>query len=142
MKRDGQEMDGAYRFLFDIIDWHLDLGRSILGTATLSSKPHGQEKLRAVYEKYPHTRVRIIQCVPEGDTPEVVTTMMANRDFGDGGYKGAVNSPERYYEVKARYHPIELPHLKILTWGSTNKVENGLRLALDYILNPQEHDKN
>lgn len=133
-KRDGQEMGGAYRFLFDCIDWHLEMGRSILATATLSSKPHGQEKLRAVYEKYPEARVRIIQCVPQGDTPEVIAEMMAKRNFGEDDYKGTVNSPERYYEVKARYNPIELPHLKVATWGSPNTVEDELKLALDYIL--------
>lgn len=134
MKRDGQEMGGAYRLVFTTIDWCLETGRSILATATLSSKPHGQEKLRAIYEKYPSARIKIMQCVPEGDTPDTIAKMMAKRDFGAGGYKGAVNSPERYYEVKSRYHAIELPHLKISTWGSNNTIKDELKLAIDYIL--------
>lgn len=133
-RKDEQEMGGAYRLVFTTIDWHLEMGRSILATATLSSKPHGQEKLRAVYEKYPAALVRIIQCVPENDTPEAVAEMMAKRDFGEDGYKGTVNSSERYYEVKGRYHPIELPHLKIPTWGSGMTIEDELKLALIYIL--------
>lgn len=134
MKRDGQEMGGAYRFTFNVIDWHLETGRPLIATATLSSKPHGQEKLRAVYEKYPDARVRIMQCVPENDTTEAVAKMMANRKFGGGGYKGAVNSPERYFEVKGRYNPIELPHIVIPTWGSGWTVVDEVRLATDYIL--------
>lgn len=135
MKQDGQEMGGAYRMIFTTIDWHLEMGRSILATATLSSKPHGQEKLRAIYEKYPSTRVRIIQCMPENDTPEMIEKMMKARDFGEGGYKGAVNSPERYYEVKTRYNPIELPHCKIATWGSGHTIDDTLKLAINYIEN-------
>ncbi|MEK7147094.1 MAG: zeta toxin family protein [Patescibacteria group bacterium] len=134
MKKDGQEMGGAYRLVFTTIDWHLETGRSILATATLSSKPHGQEKLRAVYEKYPLARVKIIQCVPQGDTSEVVARLMGKRDFGESGYRGAVNSPERYYEVKGRFNPIELPHLEILTWGSDNEIKDEVKLAMGYIL--------
>ena len=134
MKRDVQEMGGAYRFLFTIIDWHLEMGRSILATATQSSKPHGQDKLRVVYEKYPNARIRIIQCVPQGDTKETVRGLMTNRDFGAGGYKGAVNSPERYFKVKGRYNPIEFPHVKIPTWGSSKSIDDEVRQALDYIL--------
>jgi hypothetical protein len=72
--------------------------------------------------------------VPQGDTPEIVALMMAKRDFGEsGGYKGAVNSPERYFEVKDLYQPLELPHLKVATWGSGNTVEDELKIALTYI---------
>jgi len=96
MKRDIEEMDGAYRALFDNIDWHLAAERSILGTATLSSRPHGQGKLRPIYENYPTVRARIIQCVPRRDAPEAVAAMMARRAGAFGttaGYKGGVNSP-------------------------------------------------
>lgn len=140
MRRDRQEMGGAYRLVFATIDWHLEQGRTILATATLSNKPHGQEKLYSVCKKYPDARVRVVQCVPQGDTPEVIARMMSQRDFGEVGYKGAVNSPERYFEVKDRYHQIELPHVKVATWGSGNSIDDELRVALDYILSPQAHD--
>ncbi len=144
-QRDGQEMGGAYRLLFAIADWHLEMGRSLIITCTLSRKQGGQDKLRAVYEKYPRARVRFIQCVPENDANETVDTLIRKAREKEvmtpwGPYKDPVNTIERYLEVKGRYNPIELPHLKIPTWGSGNSIEDEVRLALNYILRPQVHD--
>ena len=138
-RRDGQEMGGAYRFVNDCIDWHLSQSRSILATATLSRRG-GQEALHSIYTRYPGVRVRIIQCIPLGDTAEKVADVMSRRSFGVDGYKGGVNSPRRYFEVKDRYDKIVLPHLKIDTWGSLNSVGDELGLATLYIVSPQDHD--
>jgi hypothetical protein len=141
-QRDRQEMGEAYRLLFSIINWHLDQERSILATATLSRKHGGQTELERLWKQHDrNVRLRIIQCVPENDTLEVVTEMMEKRSFGTpGGYKGAVNSPERYFEVKERYQPIELLHLKVRTWGSSQSIEDEVRAALEYIQNTQSYD--
>ena len=126
------EMSLAYSLIFTIIDWHLAHGRSIIATATLS-RSEMQQNLKTVYDKYPATRVRILQCVPMSDTPEAVGKLLRSRAFGEGGQKGAVNSAERYFEVKSRFTPIELPHRKIYTWGSLNTLEHELEHALEYI---------
>lgn len=140
-QRDKQEMSGAYRFLFNIIDWHLNHERTIIATATLSRNQGGQTEVEKIWREHPNARLRVIWCVPENDIPETVAEMMAKRSFGTvGGYKGAVNSPERYFEVKERYQPIELPHLKVQTWGSPQSIDDEIRVALAYIQRSQPHD--
>jgi len=42
--------------------------------------------------------------------------------------------------VKNRFHPIELPHIEIPTWGSGMTLADELSLAIHYIVNPQKHD--
>jgi len=129
MKRDVQEMAMAYRLLLAGASENLAAGRSLIITATFSRKI-GQKMLAEIIEKYPQAELKVIQCVPVGDTYEEVARRLANRNFGEGGYKGAVNSPERYFEVKNRYEPIYLPHVKIETWGSENTPEDCAKLAL------------
>lgn len=131
MKRDVQEMGMAYRLLIAGANETLAVGRSLIITATFSRKV-GQQMLLDLMAKHPQARLKVIQCVPAGDTDSEVARRMANRDFGEGGYKGAVNSPERYREVKNRYEPIELPHIEIPTWGA-NGIETEVALAIDYI---------
>ena len=131
MKRDGQEMGMAYRLLIAGAHENLALGRSLIITATFSRKV-GQQNLSDLMAKHEQAQLKIIQCVPAGDTPEEIARRMARRDFGDGGYKGAVNSPERYYEVRDRYEKIELPHLEIRTWGAST-IEAEVDEALKYI---------
>lgn len=139
--RDRQEMSASYRILFDVIDWHLSASRSILVTAPLSLKVGGQTEVERLWRKYPNTLLRVVQCLPENDTPEAVACMMAKRSFGTtGGYKGAVNSSQRYFEVKDRYQPIELPHIKVQTWGSTQSIEDGVQMVIEYVLRLQPHD--
>lgn len=134
MKRNVQEMGMAYRLLIAGAHENLAAGRSVLITATFSRRM-GQEMLHDLMAKHHGARLHVIQCIPQCDTPEEVARIISARDFGEGGYKGAVNSPERYFEVKGRYDPIELPHLKIATWGASS-VEDETRLALEYILSP------
>ncbi len=135
MKRDVQEMAMAYRLLIAGTDENLGVGRSLIITATFSRKL-GQLMLSLLMVKHPDAQLKIIQCVPQDDTDEEVVRRMANRDFGQDTYIGAVNSVERYKEVKERYDPIELPHLKIHTWGSKNEgdINTEVSAALNYIL--------
>ncbi len=98
-----------------------------------------------VCRKHPLARQRFIQCVPENDTYEEVERRIRKARETPvmtpwGSYKDPVNGPERYFEVKDRYNPLEIPHIKIGTWGSANTVEDGVRIASDYILKPQMHD--
>lgn len=144
-KRDGQEMGGSYRFLFTVADWHLEMGRSLIIVCTLSRKEGGQTTLRSIYEKYPNARVRFIQCVPKNDTDhEVELRIRAAREAPTitpwGPYKDPVNTLERYLEVKGRYNALEIPHIKIPTWGSGNTIGDEVELALAYVLGPQPHD--
>lgn len=134
MRRDQQEMGNAYDILFQVIAWHLANNRDLIATATLSRKVQCQDRLKAVYDRYPGTAVSIVQCVPHNDTPEVVAQMLQRRAL-HGGHKGAVNSPERYFEVKNRFNPIELPHLKVPTWGGGLTVEAEAASVLEYLTN-------
>lgn len=131
MKRDGQEMGMAYRLHIAGANENLKMARSLIITATFSRKM-GQQMLQGLMAQNPQAQLKVIQCVPFGDTYEEVARRMSGRNFGDGGYKGAVNSPERYYEVKERYERIELPHLELQTWGA-NTVEEEVEKAIEYI---------
>jgi len=134
MKRDGQEMAMAYRLLTAGANENLTFNRSLIITATFSRKI-GQQMLLDLMAKHPDAQLKVIQCVPQGDTDEEVARRMVNRDFGQNAYVGGVNSVKRYKEVKGRYEPIELPHLELLTWGSKNEgnIEAEVTKALEYI---------
>ena len=131
MKRDGQEMGMAYRLLIAGASENLAAGRSLIITATFSRKI-GQQNLVDRMAKHKQAQLKIIQCIPAGSTNEEIVCRMANRSFGNGGYKGSVNSPERYFEVKDRYEKIELPHIEIKTWGA-NTIEEEIAEAIKYI---------
>ena len=122
-------LPGAHETLF--------VGRSLIITATFSRKM-GQQMLLDLMAKHQNAQLKVIQCIPQGDTSEEVARRIANRNFGHGKHMGAVNSVERYNEVKNRYDPIELLHLKMPTWGSGNTVEDELKIALDYIVTTQQ----
>lgn len=133
MKRDVEEMRGAYLLLNAIADWHLEAGRSLILTATFSRK-NRQGDLTDVMARHLGARLRVIQCIPHHDEPDLVQCLLERRGFGDGAYKGAVNSVERYLEVKNRYQQIDLPHIEIPTWGSCNTPKDCADIALRYIL--------
>lgn len=137
MKRDGQEMAMSYRLLLAGAHENLAAGRPLIITATFSRKV-GQQMLLELMAKHTDAQLRIIQCVPRGDTDEEVARRMASRKFGQGAYMGAVNSVERYKEVKARYDRIELPHLEMPTWGSGITVQDEISAADDYIVTSDE----
>jgi predicted kinase len=129
-RRDVEEMAAAYALLLSIAEWHLEHGRSLIVTATFS-RLSGQHDLQAVINRHPDVLVRIIWCRPENDTREEIEHRLS-RPFGDGGYVGGVNSYDRYLEVKQRFQPIELPHLRIDT-GPSETVDQSVERALRYI---------
>jgi len=140
-KKDGVEMGGAYTFLMRTIEWHLKEMRSLIVTATFSRRS-GQRDLLRVYSAHFDERVgtnampcalRIIQCIPTDDSEELVNGIFKRHVFGDGGYVGGVNSPERYFEVKNRYEPIFLPHLKLETWPD-QAPDTCATNALEYVI--------
>lgn len=140
MTKDKLEMGGAYVMLQHTIRWHLAKHRSLIATATFSSRI-GQEALLRSYEEHFENcmgkneipmALRVVKCVPTSDTQKQVEDLFAKRAFGSEAYVGGVNSPERYFEVKERYHPILLPHRTIRTWP-TNDIENEWTEALEYI---------
>lgn len=144
-KRDGQEMGGSYRFLFTDADWHLEMRRSLIIVCTLSRKKGGQTTLMDICMKHPLARQRFIQCIPQDDADDEVEQRIKKAREQPimtpwGPYKDPVNTLERYLEVKNRYNPLEIPHIKISTWGSANTVEDEARIALEYILRSQMHD--
>ncbi len=136
MKRDATEMAMAYRLLLAGAHENLDIGRSLIITATFSRKV-GQQMLLDLMAQHPNAELKFIQCVPQGDIEDEVARRMASRGFGEGAYVGGVNSPARYFEVKGRYDPIGLPHIKIGTWGSKNDGRLNVEMseAVGYINN-------
>lgn len=134
MKRDGQEMGMAYRLLLAGAHENLEAGRSLIITATFSRKS-GQQMLLGLMANHPNAQLKVIQCIPVGDNTEEVFLRITTRIFGEDDYMGAVNSPERYFEVKARFEPIVLPHFEVYTWGSAydRKVVEEAEAAMKYI---------
>ena len=98
-------------------------------TATFSRKI-GQEDIRDLIAKH-SPNLWIVWCLPTNDPKDEIERRLA-RGFGEG-YCGAVNSYARYLEVKNRFEPIELPHLKIDT-SPPNTPEMCAQEALTYIL--------
>ena len=88
---------------------------------------------RPVFEKHPHSRIKIIHCVPVNDTPEEVMRMLKKREEEEG-YVAGVSTLERYLEVKGRWKEPPLPFEKIATWGSGNSIEDSARQAAEYVL--------
>lgn len=132
MDQDILEMTESYRLLCRITDWHLEHNRSLIITATFSRSVYWKI-FRPMLRKHRHAKIKIIQCLPVGDTPKKVAHIMKRRKFGEN-YNSAVNSPERYFEVKHRFKKPPLPFQTILTWGSGNSIEESARQAAEYIL--------
>ncbi|MBI4095116.1 MAG: hypothetical protein HY435_02915 [Candidatus Liptonbacteria bacterium] len=139
--KDGREMGGAYKLLLHTAEWHLGEMRPLIICATFSSRV-GQRNLLDLYNRHFEERMkaeaipcalRIVKCAPSDDSPERVEALFKGRNFGEGGYVGGVNSPERYFEVKGRYHPILLPHMTLTTWPDRPPRECAEE-ALRYIL--------
>ncbi len=109
---------------------NLQWGRSVTITATFSRK-QGQENILALMTKHPDVNLKVVWCLPENDTREEIERRL-RRPFGED-YLGAVNSWERYCEVKNRYQPIELPHLQVNT-SPPNTPEQSAHTVLTYIV--------
>jgi predicted kinase len=134
--RDALEMAGSYDALFGYVEAYLHAERPLMLTCTLSHRVHGQQRLENIYLRYREARVRIIWCYPE-ITIEQLRERFAGR--AASGYIGDTPNPERAWELRQKFHPIELPHLKLDT-GPGNTPEDSVAQALGYILATQPHD--
>jgi len=140
-RRDDNEMAGTYKGLFGTIEAFLRAEHPLLVTFTLSNKEFGQKVVRAIWDRYPNARIRVIWCWPELNLDELAMRM---EERAATGYVGATTSPSRAWELREKYHFIGndiLPHLKLDT-GPRHEVGESLQEALAYILNPQPHDHN
>src|SRR5205807_2626602 len=113
LAKDGLEMGFAYGLLFSIAEWHLQQGRSLVLSSTLSSKRHGQNRLATLMTRYPHARLKVIWCKTR-DINEI-RRRFETREFKAGAYVGGTNSLERWKVLTERFDHIELPHLAIDT---------------------------
>lgn len=132
------EMRGGYTLLLSAATYTMtELKRSVIVTATFS-RQSGQKHLLSAWQKT-SGNLRVLWCYPTDDSPKAVAELFEARTFGDGGYLGTVNSPERYFEVKERFDVPTLPHQIIQTWP-TQTVEEEVVLARKYIFSDQPHD--
>lgn len=128
--RDDREMAGTYNIMFGFIDGFLRAQHPLMITCTLSSKRWGQNRLIEICARYPEAKIRIIWCWPE-ITKEQLAKRFENR--AAAGYVGATQSADRAWELRKRYEPIEIPHLKLDT-GPRFTPEQSAQEALAYIL--------
>ena len=129
MQKDREEIASSYELLMNAVDVYLRLSRSLIITATFSRKI-GQEKLKAVCDRYPNSELKVVQCLPKNDDDEEIQKRLSDRVFGKNCFS-SVNSSERYNEVKNRFEPILLPHLKIDT---TKPFAFCIKEALEYLV--------
>lgn len=131
LEKEAVDMLKAYGLLAEVVDQHLAENRSLIITATFSKQKYW-EIFRPIFKKHPHATIKIIQCVPVNDTPENVERILRQRERE--GYNSAVNTPERYYDVKGRFTAPPFPFHPVLTWGSENSIEKSARQATEHIL--------
>ena len=112
MKMDGLQMKWSYYLLYTAIDGYLEIGKSVIVTATFSRARYW-EPVVASLAKYPEARFKVIWCRPN-DSESMIEERLSQREFGVN-YWSAVNSYERYKEIRDRYEPITLPHLLLDT---------------------------
>lgn len=127
--RDDAEMAGSYNILFGLVSGYMRAGRSLIVTATLSSKKWGQDRLKSVYEQYPNAKVRVIWCKPNLTDTELEERLSAR----SANYTGATSSVSRLRELEKRYEEIELPHLELDTSMPEN-IGGCVDEAIAYIL--------
>jgi hypothetical protein len=128
--QDDREMAGTYKAMFGIVEAFLRAEHPLILTCTLSNKVHGQDVLKSIYERYPTAEVRIILCWPEMTLEEMRERF---KERAASGYVGATTDPDRAWELRGKYHPMELPHLKLDT-GPHRTVEECINEALVYIM--------
>lgn len=132
MKRDQEEMKGSYELLYATIEKNLAMRNSLLITATFSRARYWDEILE-ILKQHPTVNYRVISCEPQNDDSEEISTRLQKRQFGVNCWS-AVNSIERYREVKERYKSPPFPHLKLDT-SPPNTIAECVRKAIAYIQN-------
>jgi predicted kinase len=130
MQQDVQEMLASYKLLLLAADCFLEQRRSLILTATFSRRTY-QEMLATVVSKHPEVRLKVLWCYPTNDSTNEVTRRLEKRRHENNA--SSVNSIDRYLEVKSRFEPLELPHLRIETSAPASE-EDTLRRAAEYIL--------
>lgn len=126
------EMGQSYDLLLHAIEAHLNLGRSIIATATFS-RELARRNLCSVMERHPETRLRIIWCHTrreEAELPEIERRLAA-RTFGVD-YFGGCNTLAHYLADRARYPEMNLPHLELDTFPP-HTVEEYTERAIKYV---------
>lgn len=138
LAKDKAEMSGVYKFLFCIAEWHLAERRSLILTASFSRKAYWINFLRILEAHRTEARalrgkgasLKIVQCILRNDAKEEVEKRLTGRS---AEYSGSLNSLPHYLEVKARYEPIEFPHLEVDT-SPPKTPEECAEQALQYVL--------
>lgn len=126
------EMGQSYDLLFHAVEAHLNLGRSVIATATFS-RELARKNLYVVMERHPEARLRVIWCRTrreEVELPEIERRLQA-RSFGVN-YFGGCNTLAHYLADKQRYPDMDLPHLELDTFPP-HTVEECTSRAIEYV---------
>lgn len=127
LEKDRAEMLGSYRMLFAATTANLQMGRSLIISATFSRKSYWLELLASI----PRHPIKVIWCRPQNDTDEEISARLARRRFGENCWS-SVNTLDRYKEVKGRFQAPTLPHLTLDT-SPPNSVEDCVARAIEYL---------
>jgi predicted kinase len=130
MQQDVQEMLASYKLLLLAADCFLEQHRSLILTATFSRRTY-REMLIATVCKHPQARLKVLWCYPTNDSIHELARRLEKRRHENNA--SSVNSIERYVEVKSRFEPLELPHLRIET-SVPGTEEDMFRRAAEYVL--------
>ena len=129
MQRDTQEMLASYKLLLLAAECFLELHRPLILSATFSRCSY-HAMLARLIGKHPDVQLKLIWCCPTNDSAKEIDRRLEKRRQENGA--SAVNSIDRYMEVKSRFQSIQLPHIQIDT--SPPKAEkDAIGEALRYI---------
>ena len=130
-KKDNEEMKGSYYLLYSAIEQVFEMERSLIVTATFSRIRYWKEILDAV-NKHQNYDLKVVWCVPKNDSNEEISKRLAKRVFSVNSWS-AVNSLDRYKEVKDRFKLPPIPYIEIDT-SPPNTPEKCVEQAVTYIL--------
>lgn len=131
-RRNLNRMAMAYDMLHHAVRVHLEVAeppRSLLVVSTYS-RASSWRYLQQILEPHPRARLEVAWLCPVDDSPETVERLLAQRS---DAYLGACTSAAEYFDVKERFEPPTLPHLRVDSWlrnsaeGCADRVEDYLR---------------
>lgn len=130
-RRNLNRMAMAYDMLHHAVRVHLEVAeppRSLLVVSTYS-RASSWRHLQAVLAPHPEVRLEVAWLAPVGDSPAAVQRLLAQRSRD---YLGACTSAEEYFDVKRRFEPPTVPHLRIDSWFRNSPEACADRIA-DYL---------
>lgn len=127
--RERARMTVAYSVLHAAVEANLMQGFSLIIAATYS-RHSNQDTLHAAVDLY-DGNLKVIWC-KYNDTPEEVERRVAHRIAS--GAVGGCRSSHHYFDDRARYAGIKLPHIVVMMDGGTNGLHRALAQVNEYII--------